>query len=282
MSGTVRARFWGVRGSCPCPSPENTRYGGNTAAVVIEADGELPLMLDLGTGIRAFGATQPLDGTFAATALVSHLHWDHVQGLPFFPPVDRDGARLDIYAPAQGGERLGETFGRLMAPPFFPITYQELRGKITWHEVVDDDFAIPGAKVKARPVPHCGETAGYRVEIGGFTIAYISDHQAPADLDRVDDAVLELCDGADLLIHDAQYTSDEFREKLHWGHCTVDYAVLVAREAGARHLVLFHHDPAHGDDDLDRLLEGARRTAARLGVDEVTSAYEGLEVELKR
>lgn len=282
MSGAVRARFWGVRGSCPCPSPENARYGGNTAAVVIEADGELPLMLDLGTGIRAFGATQPLDGTFAATALVSHLHWDHVQGLPFFPPVDREGAQLDIYAPAQGGERLGETFGRLMAPPFFPITYQDLRGRITWHEVVDDDFAIPGGKVKARPVPHCGETAGYRVEIGGYTIAYISDHQAPAELDRVDDAVLELCDGADLLIHDAQYTTDEFREKLHWGHCTVDYAVLVAREAGARHLVLYHHDPAHGDDDLDRLLEGARRTAARLGVDEVSSAYEGLEIELKR
>ena len=282
MAGAVRVRFWGVRGSCPCPSPENARYGGNTAAVVVDADGEPPLMLDLGTGIRAFGATQPVDGTFAATALVSHLHWDHVQGLPFFPPIDREGAQFDIYAPAQDGERLGETFGRLMAPPFFPITYEDLRGKITWHEVVDDDFAIPGGKVKARPVPHCGAMAGYRVEIGGYSIAYVSDHQAPLGLDRVDDAVLELCDGVDLLIHDAQYTTEEFAAKSHWGHCTVDYSVLVAREAGARHLVLYHHDPAHADDELDRLLEGARRTASRLGVDEVTSAYEGLEIELKR
>lgn len=282
MGGAVRARFWGVRGSCPCPSPDNARYGGNTAAVVIETEGEPPLMLDLGTGIRAFGATQPLDGTFAATALVSHLHWDHVQGLPFFPPVDREGARLEIYAPAQDGERLGETFGRLMCPPFFPITYHDLRGQITWHEVVDDDFEIPGGKVRARPVPHCGATAGYRIEIGGYSIGYISDHQAPLELDRVDEAVLELCDGVDLLIHDAQYTAEEFEVKSHWGHCTVDYSVLVAREAGARHLVLFHHDPAHGDDDLDRLFEGARRTAGRLGVDEVTSAYEGLEIELKR
>ena len=237
-------------------------------------------MLDLGTGIRAFGQTQPVDGSFRATALVSHLHWDHVQGLPFFPPIDREGAHLDIYAPAQEGETLHDAFGRLMTPPFFPITYEELRGAIKWREVLDDDFAIPGGKVKSRPVPHCGATAGYRVEIGGHSIAYVSDHQAPLSLDRVDDAVLELCDGADVLIHDAQYTPQEFEERKTWGHCTVDYAVLVAREAGARRLVMFHHDPGHGDDEMDRLLEGARRTAARMGVDEVVAAYEGLVLDL--
>ena len=280
MGSPVRVRFWGVRGSCPCPAEENARYGGNIASVVIEAQGEKPVMLDLGTGIRAFGATQPVDGTFSATALLTHLHWDHVQGLPFFPPIDREGARLDIYAPAQDGETLREAFGRLMTPPFFPITYEQLRGKITWNEVLDDDFAIPGGKVKSRPVPHTGATAGYRIEIAGRSVAYISDHQAPPGLDRVDDAVLELCDGVDLLIHDAQYTPEEFQVRMTWGHCTVDYALLVAREAGARHLVMFHHDPAHGDDELDRLLEGAKRTASRMGVDEVSSAYEGLVIEL--
>jgi phosphoribosyl 1,2-cyclic phosphodiesterase len=276
----VTVDFWGVRGSCPCPTPENLRYGGNTASVVINAEGELPVMLDLGTGIRQYGRTQPVDGTFAATALLTHLHWDHVQGLPFFPPVDREGAKLDIWAPAQEGERLGDAFGRLMTPPFFPITYEELRGDIRWHDVADEDFAIPGGKVKARPVPHCGATAGYRVEIGGRSIAYISDHQAPEALDRVDESVLELCDGADLLIHDAQYTPEEFQARLTWGHCTVDYSVLVAREAGARHLVLFHHDPGHDDDTLDQLLEGAKRTAGRLGVEQVSSAYEGLSISL--
>lgn len=276
----VAVTFWGVRGSCPCPAPENARYGGNTASVVVEAEGELPVMLDLGTGIRPFGRTQPVDGSFRATALVTHLHWDHVQGLPFFPPVDREGASLDIYAPSQGPEKLGDVFGRLMTPPFFPITYGDLRGRITWHGVADEDFAIPGGKVKARNVPHCGATCGYRLEMGGRSIAYVSDHQAPEALDRVDDAVLELCDGVDLLIHDAQYTPEEFQARLTWGHCTVDYSVLVAREAGARHLVLFHHDPAHDDEELDGLLEGARRTASRLGVEQVSSAYEGLTIEL--
>ena len=279
MAG-VSVEFWGVRGSCPCPAPENSRYGGNTAAVVVQAPGEPPLLLDLGTGLRQFGRTQAVDGTFEATCLLTHLHWDHVQGLPFFPPIDRPGAKLDIYAPAQPGERLSETFGRLMTPPFFPITYSELRGEIRWHGVTEEDFAVPGGKVKARPVPHCGDTAGYRIEIGGKSIAYISDHQAPEALDRVDDRVLELCDGVDLLIHDAQYTPEEFSQRLTWGHCTVDYSVLVAREAGARHLVLFHHDPGHNDDVLDGLLEGARRTAARLGVERVSSAYEGLVIEL--
>lgn len=280
MDQGVSVGFWGVRGSCPCPAPENLRYGGNTASVVIDCDDEPPVMLDLGTGIRSFGRTQPVDGTFAATALLTHLHWDHVQGLPFFPPVDREGASLDIYAPSQGDERLGDAFGRLMTPPFFPITYGDLRGDIRWHGVVDEDFAIPGGKVKARPVPHCGATAGYRIEMGGRSIAYISDHQAPEGLDRVDDAVLELCDGVDLLIHDAQYTPEEFQARLTWGHCTVDYSVLVAREAGARHLVLFHHDPGHDDDELDRLLDGARRTASRLGVEQVSSAFEGLTITL--
>ena len=158
---------------------------------------------------------------------------------------------------------------------FRPQTLAELRDAFNRAR---DDIEVGSAKVKVRPVPHCGPTVGYRVDWHGVSIAYISDHQAPLDLTTVDEAVLELCEGVDFLIHDAQYTPEEFAQKAHWGHCTIDYAVLVAKEAGVRRLCLFHHDPAHGDDEMDRLLEGARRTAARLGVDEVTAAYEGMSL----
>jgi phosphoribosyl 1,2-cyclic phosphodiesterase len=275
----VEVTFYGVRGSCPCPSDANRRYGGNTACVGLTAPGEEPIVFDLGTGLRAFGDTQPQDGTFAGTALLTHIHWDHVQGLPFFPPADRVGARFDIFGPQQDTESLSELFDGFMRPPYFPVTCSDLRGDIRFHEVLKDDLTVGGAEVIVRPVPHCGPTVGYRVTVGGRTITYISDHQAPLGLDTVTDSVLELADGADVLIHDAQYTRAEFEQKSHWGHCTFDYAVTVAREARVKTLVLFHHDPSHGDDHVDELLAEARGLAGPAGP-EVIAAYEGLRIGL--
>ncbi len=281
--------FYGVRGSCPSPAPENQRYGGNTACVVLQVPGDAPIILDLGTGLRRFGDTQPLDGTFRGTALVTHIHWDHVQGLPFFPPIHRAGATLDVYGPAQAADpsaggppsSLESAFGELIRPPFFPVHYSQLHGAIAFHDVNDDDVAIGNAKVMVRPVPHCGPTVGYRVQWDGVTVAYISDHQAPLGLDTVAESVLELCDGADLLIHDAQYTPEEFARKMDWGHCTVAYSVLVAQRSGAKMLALFHHDPSHGDDCLDGLLAGASaQHSAVIGGPTVISAVEGLTVDL--
>ncbi len=277
----MRVTFWGVRGSTPCPSEANRRYGGNTACVALEVDGEPPIILDLGTGLRSFGETQPTDGSFRGTALVTHIHWDHVQGLPFFPPADRPGARLDIYGPVQEKGTLGEVFGELMKPPYFPVHFEDLRGEITFHDVVDEDFAVGEALVKVRQVPHCGPTVGYRIDWHGLSVAYISDHQAPLGLNTVAGSVLELCEGVDLLIHDSQYTLAEFAEKASWGHCTVDYAVLVAKLAGARRLAMFHHDPSHGDDFVDALQSQARCLGAMAGV-EVFAAYEGLSQTLHR
>lgn len=278
----LNVTFYGVRGSTPCSCDQNRRYGANTACVALEVPGEAPIVFDVGTGLRFWGNTLPLDGSFRGTALVTHMHWDHVQGLPFFAPVDRPGASLEVFGPTPDEGPWGQVFCDLMRPPYFPVRPSELRGEIRFHDINDGDFAVGDAKVRSRRVPHVGPTNGYRVEWEGVSIAYISDHQGPPGLDTVCDAVLELAEGVDLLIHDAQYTPEEWEVKAHWGHCTVDYAVRVAREAGAHQLALFHHDPAHGDEVMDGLLADARREAERLGVDEVIAAAEGTTISFER
>ena len=237
-------------------------------------------MLDLGTGLRFWGDTFAPGAGFMGSALVTHIHWDHVQGLPFFTPVLQPGSRFDVYGPPQeGGRSLGSAFDEFIRPPFFPVSTRDLLGDIRFHDVWEADFELDGAKVQARPVPHIGPTNGYRVEMGGVSVAYVSDHQMPQDGDQiVPDSVLALCDGADLLIHDAQYTADEFRAKPGWGHCTSDFAVQVAKESGARRLVLFHHDPGHDDDAVDAVLAHARHLATGSSIAEVMAAYEGLVV----
>jgi phosphoribosyl 1,2-cyclic phosphodiesterase len=238
-----------------------------------------PIIFDLGTGLRPFGDTQPLDGTFQGTALLTHIHWDHVQGLPFFPPADRVGAHFDVFGPEQEHGTLAEVMDGFMRPPYFPVTCSDLRGDIVFHDVLKDEVKVGDAKVLVRPVPHCGPTVGYRVEWAGVTVTYISDHQAPLDLDSVADTVLELAEGTDVLIHDAQYTPAEFAEKSHWGHCTIDYAINVGRQARAKRVVLFHHDPSHGDDTLDRLV-GEARARAGANAPEILAAFEGLQLDL--
>ena len=273
-----------MRGSTPCPCEANSRYGGNTACVALEVAGEDPIVFDLGTGLRLFGETQPKDGSFRGTALVTHIHWDHTQGLPFFVPALRAGARLTVYGPPQDdGLSLADAFDEFMRPPFFPVRTSDLPGEITFHDVADTQLAIGNAKVTVRTVPHVGTTNGYRVDWDGTSVAYISDHQSPVAPGEVEgmtvaDSVLELAEGVDVLIHDAQYWPNEWQMKSTWGHCTVDYAVHVARLAGAKQLVLFHHDPAHDDSEVDRVLEHARLRAAGTCIDEVVAAYEGLTI----
>jgi phosphoribosyl 1,2-cyclic phosphodiesterase len=278
----LNVTFYGVRGSTPCPCEQNQRYGGNTACVALESPGCEPIVLDLGTGLRFWGDTLPADGSFRGHALVTHLHWDHVQGLPFFVPVNRVGARFDIYGPAQEtGLSLEEAFGEFMRHPYFPVGVGDLAGDFEFHVLDDGEFAVGDAKVRSRQVPHVGSTNGYRIEMDGVSVAYIPDHQQPIDGGHeIADGVLELCDGVDLLIHDAQYTPTEFAAKAHWGHCTVEYAVHIAREAGVRRLALFHHDPYHDDDAVDEILDGARDHAVGAGIAEVLAAYEGLTIAL--
>jgi phosphoribosyl 1,2-cyclic phosphodiesterase len=282
MQGGIRVVFNGVRGSTPCAGGAYARYGGHSSCVAIEADNSPPIVFDLGTGLRPYGLR--CDDEFHGSVLLTHLHWDHVQGLPFFTPLHREGATLDVYGPRQDAGPLGQVFERLMSPPFFPINPGQLAGDVRFHDTGEDDFPVGGAKVRSRWVRHVGPTLGFRVDWNGVSVAYIPDHGPGCNPDDADDYVphemLELCDGVDVLIHDAQHTSAEWAPKRHWGHCTVDYAIHVAREAGARRLVLFHHDPAHGDDALDHIEVAAQDTASHLGAPEVAAAYEGMELEL--
>jgi phosphoribosyl 1,2-cyclic phosphodiesterase len=275
----VKVRFYGVRGSYPCPGTECTRYGGNTACVAVDVAGEPPILFDMGTGMVAFGASQPLDGTFRASALVSHAHWDHIQGLPFFAPINRPGAVLDVYGPGDEGLSLTEIFDRYVAPPVFPISWRDLAGTIRLHETSPGTISVGSCRVRVCSVPHPGSTLGYRVEADGVAVAYVSDHQMPRDRCSVDPAVSELCEGVDLLVHDAQYTDSEFDAKPDWGHSTIGYAIEVARSCGAGRLALFHHDPSHDDLRLDDLAAAAREAGNELGL-AVFAAREGDVVDL--
>ena len=287
MLGIVKITFHGVRGSTPCNGPELVRYGGSTSCVVVETAGQLPIVFDLGTGLRNFGLAldaQNRAADFHGSVLLSHLHWDHVQGLPFFVPLHSPDSTLDVYGPRQPEGPLGEVFAGMMRPPYFPIRPADLAGTIDFHDAGNDDFAIGAAKVRSRWIRHTGPTLGYRLDLNGISIAYLADHgqgcvEGHAD-EFVPQDVLDLCDGVDLLIHDAQHTPVEFEQKRHWGHCTIDYALHVARESGAQRLALFHHDPAHSDDQIDELLRDTRETAARTSSVEVLAASEGLCLNL--
>jgi len=282
----MQLTFFGVRGSCPCAGERYRRVGGNTSCALVEIADDHPLILDLGTGVRALGdhlepgllaQGRPLE----ASALLSHLHFDHILGLPFFGPLHDPGAVLDVYGPSQE-ESLRETLHAAVQPPFFPVHMADFRGDVRFHDVTDEDFAVGSAKVVSRQVPHRGTTLGFRIEADGATMTYLPDHQAPLDRRTISDAALELCRDADLLVHDAQYTEEEFVEKCDWGHSTVAYAVRVAAEAGVRRLVLFHHDPSHTDRELERLLARARRLPDARRISDISLAREGMTIDLAR
>jgi phosphoribosyl 1,2-cyclic phosphodiesterase len=255
----VRLLICGVRGSTPAPGPEFVRYGGNTSCIALSRNGAQPrLVLDGGTGLQRLS---PLlnDEPFRGTILLTHLHWDHTHGLPFFSAGDRAGANVSVLMPAQGDPK--EILERAISPPHFPVRPTELQGNWRIGDLEEGEHILEGFSIVAQEIPHkAGRMFGYRITDGRTTIAYLSDHSpiafgpGPDGLGEYHDAAAELSDQADLLIHDAQHTAEEFPTRAHFGHSAVEYAVGLAETAKARRLLLFHHDPPRTDDQIDEIV----------------------------
>ena len=264
----------GVRGSTPAPGPDVVRYGGHTSCVGVLADGaDVPaLVLDAGTGLREL--TPLLGGaSFRGSILVSHLHWDHVQGIPFFAAGDRPDARVHLYVPAQNSRTGRDLLAASMAPPNFPITPEGLQGEWTFSALESGYHTVEGFRVRATDVQHKGgRTFGYRVSDAGGSMAYIPDHVVSHG---IDDAVRDLILDVDVLLHDAQFLDRERPTADNYGHSTVEDSVRLARECGVRHLVLFHHSPARRDEALDEI-------AGMYPADFVTVGRQGDIIEVRR
>ena len=279
----MRLFVFGVRGSTPAPGRDFVRYGGHTSCVAFAHDGaDRPsLVLDAGTGIRELSKTL-LHQPFHGTILLGHLHWDHTQGLPFFPSGDREGSKVTLYVPCQFDEPPVELLARAMSVPHFPIRPDELDGDWSFLPLEPGVHELEGFTVEAREIPHKGgRTFGFRVSNGNAVVAYLSDHSPIAEGEGPDgegelhDAALALCRDADIVLHDAQHLSAEFPARAHYGHSTVRYAVALAAKAGAKRLLLYHHDPGRTDGAIDAIVEEQR--AAPLPVE---AAAQGMVFEL--
>ncbi|MDB4959769.1 MAG: beta-lactamase domain protein [Myxococcales bacterium] len=304
----MKVRFWGVRGSIPVPGRSTNRYGGNTSCVEVSPKTEAPIIIDAGTGIRRLGK-QLMEGRFGegkgkASILISHTHWDHVQGLPFFSPLYRDGNQISIFA-RQRDTHLEAVFSAQHHAAYFPVPLSAMEAGMSFHELIEGStFNLGKARVSCARLNHPWTAIAYRVDVDKAAVVYCSDTApftdmmlgrafiaAPhlgtlpppirAELDDMRAAVVALARNADLLIYDTQFTPEEYKSRPHWGHSRPDDAIEIARLARVKQLVLFHHAPMRSDDENDAIL-AKYRGVIRDANDkfELHSAYEGLEIQL--
>jgi phosphoribosyl 1,2-cyclic phosphodiesterase len=251
-------RFRGVRGSVPTPVPANLRYGGNTTCLEIRVSDGRILIIDAGTGIRSLGLDIPASEAHSLSLLLTHFHWDHIQGIPFFTPLYSAHNRLDIYSPRPTAE-VREILEGQMSAPLFPVPFEYLAAVRQFHQVIE---AFDMGPIRVTPVPlhHPQGASGYRIDCAGHSIVHACDHEP--GVRQIDEQILRVTEGADVLICDAQYTPAEYECRRGWGHGTWLDAVKMARRAGVGKLLLTHHDPDHDDTFIDGLLACARQEFA--------------------
>ena len=306
----MKVRFWGVRGSIPVPGRATSRYGGNTSCVEVRPKGQHPIIIDAGTGLRRLGKSLMEEsfgeGKGETTILISHTHWDHVQGLPFFSPAYRAGNSINIFA-RQRDLHLQAVFSQQNNSPYFPVPLSSMQADMSFHELIEGaKFNIGTARVSCTRLNHPWIAMAYRIDVDGAAVVYCADTAPFADilfgsefitkapslteplpiavadeLARMRAGVIDLARGADLLIYDTQFTKAEYLQRPHWGHSHPDDAIQIARDAGVKQLCLFHHAPLRSDDENDAILEQYRQVA---GAGDhplpLVSAYEGLEITL--
>jgi len=288
----MHVRFWGTRGSLPKPGPDTLRFGGNTSCVEVRTAADTLVIVDCGSGLHglgqalAAGAKPALKGHI----LISHTHWDHIQGIPFFVPFFVPGNEWDIYAPRGLGQSVQDTLAGQMQYAYFPVRLDQMGAKIRYHELIEGSFQIGDVTVKTRYMNHTALTLGFRLEVGGAALVYASDHEpfqrnlasGKGEILGQDREHCEFLAGADLVIHDAQFTLNEYADKIGWGHSTVEYAVAMCKAAGAARLALTHHDPLRTDYAIEQIVRHARDNQCGKAPDlDIFAAAEGQSIELR-
>jgi phosphoribosyl 1,2-cyclic phosphodiesterase len=282
----MRVKFWGTRGSVPSPGPETIRYGGNTSCVQVTlSDGSI-LVLDAGTGIRSLGLALTSQQT-RLHILLTHLHLDHIQGLVFFAPAFRPQSEIVVWGPASPEASLRDRIARYISAPLSPVEVRELPCDVSFRHSPESEWEIGSTRIRAASVTHRGPTLGYRITEGDQSLCYIPDHEPAlgAKLEELEEdwiSGFDLARGADLLIHDCQYADDEYPDHIGWGHSALSHTLAFARRVEAKRTLLFHHDPMHSDEFLDRLYGTAldRWTAAGGDPTALELATERREIEL--
>jgi phosphoribosyl 1,2-cyclic phosphodiesterase len=277
------------------------RFGGNSACLEIRTDSGELLIIDAGTGIRELGVSMLAETPVSGNILLTHTHWDHISGFPFFAPAFISRNRFDVWSARNFDRQLEEVMAGQMEYTYFPVTLSDMPAALTYHELLEETVQIGSATIHTHYLNHTSVCIGFRIEADGQSIAYASDHEpyemallgpdpSPELIGRGlrdgvhhpgDQRLIDWIDGADLLIQDCQYTPEEYPRRIGWGHGSLDYVVDVALLSRAKRLALFHHDPGHDDDFMDRMETAARRRAAESGTAlQVFCAAEGVEVRL--
>jgi len=278
----MKVSLWGTRGSLASPGPDTVRYGGNTSCVSIEGSDGTWLVLDAGTGIRGLGQNLPAD-LKRVDILLTHLHMDHLQGLPFFAPLRNPDVETHIWGPASTMLSLKSRLQRYVSPPLFPVSVRDLSPTLHFHELTIDMFEIGDFCIVSQLVIHPNPTVGYRIKHKDEVVTYMPDHEpmlGAREFPRSPEwtSGYDLAEGADLLIHDTQFTTEEHKSRVGFGHSNIAQAFEFGALAGVKHFVPFHHDPAHNDDQLDKMISDAVGEVAP-GFN-VTPGLEGLSFQL--
>jgi len=279
----MRVRFWGVRGSIAVPGPNTVRYGGNTTCIEVILNGGERLILDAGTGIFPLARSLTSEMPLSAGIFISHTHWDHIQGLPFFTPLFVPGNRIGIYGAfdAESGHGIDDILSVQMQPRFYPVGESDLKANVRYFSLQDGEQVRVGeAVVTPVMMNHPVIDFGYRIEADGQSLFFTGDHE-PTDVEQSDDerhAIIEAIRGVDMLIADSAYTEDELASKRGWGHGTHDRSIDLAKAAGVKTLVMTHHEPTRTDDELDELFLEIRKKHGNNNL-ELVMAHEGLVLE---